>query len=318
MIQQLANELRMYASASELRSLATLMRILPDLEHQYIIEDEIVTFFSASHLLVLDIVSYHHDHPDAYWITWKREQKIKNKGFTYIRLEDKDLVSSEILLHSIHTQLYKSLKIKVCGMRDHQNIYDLSETNPDYLGFICYSKSKRDIGTSFQMPVIDDKIQKVGVFVDEDFEFIHSQITKLKLQAVQLHGQESVDLCSQLKALPIEVIKVFSVDDDFDFKVLEPYKAVSDFFLFDTKGKEHGGNGIKFNWDILQKYDGSKPLFLSGGIDLEDLSSIAKLDLLRLNLYALDINSKFEIEPALKDVHKVKQLITSVKTHNQA
>ena len=103
-------------------------------------------------------------------------------------------------------------------------------------------------------------------------------------------------------------LSISKVDDDFDFTTTVPYEAVSDYFLFDTKGKAHGGNGVKFNWALLKQYNGSKPLFLSGGIDLEDLPIIAKLNLLPLNLYALDVNSKFELEPALKDVLKVKQL----------
>jgi phosphoribosylanthranilate isomerase len=158
------------------------------------------------------------------------------------------------------------------------------------------------------MPLFDPVIAKVGVFVDADADFIIAKIQQLHLQAVQLHGNESTALCEQLKSTGIKVIKVFSVDDDFDFTTTVPYEAVSDYFLFDTKGKAHGGNGVKFNWALLKQYNGSKPLFLSGGIDLEDLPIIAKLNLLPLNLYALDVNSKFELEPALKDVLKVKQL----------
>ena len=308
MLLQLTHELRMYASTSEIRCLNVLLALLPDVEHQYIIGEEIVTFYSPSHKIALDIVTYHHDHPDAYWVSWKREQGIKALGIRYIRLEEKDLFNKELILKTTNEQLLKALKLKVCGMRDYKNIIDVSDIKPDYLGFIAYEKSKRDIGSSFQMPDFDPEIQKVGVFVDADFEFISAKIKQLNLQVVQLHGSEPVELCEQLITLSVKVIKVFSVDDDFDFKVLDQYKLACDFFLFDTKGKEHGGNGIKFNWEILKKYDGSKPLFLSGGIDLEDLKFIAKLDLLSLNLYALDVNSKFELEPALKDVVKVKML----------
>ena len=308
MLQQLANELRMYASISENRCLKVLMNLLPDVQHQFIIGEEIVTFFSASHLIAFDIVTYHHDHPDAYWVAWKRENAIKDLGIRYIRLEEADLLNETTLLQTINTQLFKGLKLKVCGMRDHKNIIDIAAIRPDYLGFICYKPSKRDIGEAFQMPLFDPVIAKVGVFVDADADFIIAKIQQLHLQAVQLHGNESTVLCEQLKSTGIKVIKVFSVDDDFDFTTTVPYEAVSDYFLFDTKGKAHGGNGVKFNWALLKQYNGSKPLFLSGGIDLEDLPIIAKLNLLPLNLYALDVNSKFELEPALKDVLKVKQL----------
>lgn len=308
MLQQLAHELRMYASISENRCLKVLMNVLPDVQHQFIIGEEIVTFFSASHLIAFDIVTYHHDHPDAYWVAWKRENAIKDLGIRYIRLEEADLLNETTLLQTINTQLFKGLKLKVCGMRDHKNIIDIAAIRPDYLGFICYKPSKRDIGEAFQMPLFDPVIAKVGVFVDADAEFIIAKIQQLHLQAVQLHGNESTALCEQLKSTGIKVIKVFSVDDDFDFTTTVPYEAVSDYFLFDTKGKAHGGNGVKFNWALLKQYNGSKPLFLSGGIDLEDLPIIAKLNLLPLNLYALDVNSKFELEPALKDVLKVKQL----------
>jgi phosphoribosylanthranilate isomerase len=308
MLQQLAHELRMYASISENRCLKVLMNVLPDLQHQFIIGEEIVTFFSASHLIAFDIVTYHHDHPDAYWVAWKRENAIKDLGIRYIRLEEADLLNETTLLQTINTQLFKSLKLKVCGMRDHKNIIDIAAIGPHYLGFICYKPSKRDIGEAFQMPLFDPTIAKVGVFVDADADFIIAKIQQLHLQAVQLHGNESTALCEQLKSTGIKVIKVFSVDDDFDFTTTVPYEAVSDYFLFDTKGKAHGGNGVKFNWALLKQYNGSKPLFLSGGIDLEDLPIIAKLNLLPLNLYALDVNSKFELEPALKDVLKVKQL----------
>ena len=313
MINQLAQELRMFASASELKAKAILCQLLPDLQHQYIIDDEIVTFYSPSHLLILDIVSYHHDHPDAYWVTWKREQKLKSTGDRYIRLEEKDLTSESSLLETIQKQLFKSLKIKVCGMRNHENISAIAALQPDYLGFISYPKSKRDIGADFKIPDGLENIILTGVVVNENFEYIQKLVNTLGLKAIQLHGSESPTLCKELKSLNISIIKVFSVDDDFDFDSLVPYSDVADFFLFDTKGKEHGGNGVKFNWNILEKYKGEKPLILSGGIDLEDISDISKLNLLRLNLYALDVNSKFEIEPALKDVEKVKQLINSVR-----
>jgi len=313
MLHQLAQELRLYASESELRCKYVLENLLPDLQHQYILGEEVVTFYSASHLVVFDIVSYHHDHPDAYWITWKREQAIKNQNLRYIRLEEKDIIDEATILNTIQEQLFKALKIKVCGMRDAENITAIALLNPDYLGFIFYEKSKRNVGEEVQIPVLEGTIKKVGVFVDADFEVIKSKIEHYQLKAVQLHGNETVDFCEQIKAQNVEVIKVFSVDESFDFEIIKHYSEVADYYLFDTKGKEHGGNGVKFNWEILEKYNGEKPLFLSGGISNEDLDEIKKLPLLKLNLFALDVNSKYEIVPALKDVDLVKELMNFIK-----
>jgi phosphoribosylanthranilate isomerase len=134
------------------------------------------------------------------------------------------------------------------------------------------------------------------------------------LDLVQLHGEESVDYCHDFRrarAYPcptdVKIIKVFSIGQTFDFQQLEPYKPHCDYFLFDTKGKEKGGNGFAFNWDVLKGYDNEKPFFLSGGLSLENIEEVKKLG--HLNILAIDVNSGFEIEAGLKDVDKVKRLI---------
>ena len=186
--------------------------------------------------------------------------------------------------------------LKICGMKYPENILEVSQLLPDYLGFIFYEKSSRYFeGT---IPDLPKSIKKVGVFVDENVKNIIQKIEKHNLNMIQLHGRESPELCSNLQKI-VPVIKVFSVDDDFDFQELEKYENACDYFLFDTKGKLHGGNGVTFNWQILKKYKSEKPLFLSGGIGIEEIDKIKKLD---LPIFALDINSKFEIEPGLKNI----------------
>ena len=188
-------------------------------------------------------------------------------------------------------------KIKICGMKYSENILEVSQLLPDYLGFIFYEKSSRFFDG--EIPEISKSIKKVGVFVNATLEEIKSKIKKHDLDLIQLHGNETPEFCSNLMQERIKVIKVFSVDDDFDFQILETYENVCDYFLFDTKGKLHGGNGFTFNWQILEKYKSKKPLFLSGGIGIEE---IAKIKTLNLPIFAIDVNSKFEMEPGLKNV----------------
>jgi len=199
------------------------------------------------------------------------------------------------------------MKLKVCGMKFKDNILDVAALQPNYLGFIFHEPSSRNF--EVKIPVIKNSIKKVGVFVDEKIEFISHQIDRHQLDAVQLHGYESPEICRILKGSGVEVIKVFSIKDKFDFSVLEPYEEVCNFFLFDTKGKLPGGNGYTFNWNTLKEYPSSKPFFLSGGIGLDEIKNIRELknSPIYKYCYALDINSKFEIEPGLKNIEKVKK-----------
>ena len=182
-------------------------------------------------------------------------------------------------------------------MKYSENILEVSQLLPDYLGFIFYEKSSRFFDG--EIPEISKSIKKVGVFVNATLEEIKSKIKKYDLDLIQLHGNETPEFCSNLMQESIEIIKVFSVDDDFDFQILEAYENVCDYFLFDTKGKLHGGNGFTFNWQILEKYKSKKPLFLSGGIGIKE---IEKIKTLNLPIFAIDVNSKFEMEPGLKNV----------------
>jgi phosphoribosylanthranilate isomerase len=201
------------------------------------------------------------------------------------------------------------MKLKVCGMRETTNISELLKLSPDYVGFIFFAKSKRDVADSLDAELLasfPNSTQKVGVFVNAELDFVKGKVEQFGLDLVQLHGDESPEYCFDLKSKGINVMKVFSVGESFDFNQLEAYKPYVDFFLFDTKGKERGGNGVQFEWSILKGYDQEIPLFLSGGIDLENLEQLSELK--GMNLYAIDVNSKFEIEPGLKDIEKLKEL----------
>lgn len=193
--------------------------------------------------------------------------------------------------------------IKICGMKYPDNILEVSKLLPDYMGFIFWEKSARFFDGN--LPNLPKSIKKTGVFVDATFDYILDKIKIHKLDAIQLHGNESVAFCEKLKSQSVEIIKVFSVSDDFDFDILKQYESACDYFLFDTKGKLPGGNGTTFNWEILKKYNSTKPLFLSGGIGIEEFAAIKKL---KLPIYAIDINSKFEIEPGLKNIELLKEI----------
>lgn len=201
------------------------------------------------------------------------------------------------------------MKLKVCGMKFPENIEQLAAAQPDYMGFIFFEKSKRNF--EGVIPKIPASIKKTGVFVNEYIEIVISLTEEYQLQAIQLHGEESVSYIEKLKSyLPkIELIKVFSIQNTFDFSVLEPYLPLVDYFLFDTKGKERGGNGVKFNWSVLNDYPFTKPYFLSGGIGLTDVSNIKDFVTKKAAKFcvALDINSQFEEHPGFKNNTKVKQ-----------
>ena len=200
------------------------------------------------------------------------------------------------------------LKLKVCGMRDSGNIRQLLKLQPDYMGFIFYEKSKRFV-PELDAELLNDfpsETKKVGVFVNASLEEVKGKVDRYGLDLVQLHGDESVEYVGDLFAAGIRVIKVFSVGDSFDFEQLKPYKGLVDFFLFDTKGKERGGNGVTVDWELLKAYDQSVPFFLSGGIDNENISALESLK--GMNIHAIDVNSKYEISPGLKDIEELKKL----------
>jgi len=205
------------------------------------------------------------------------------------------------------------MKLKVCGMKYQDNIQQVATLQPDYLGFIFYEKSARNFD-ALNIPEISNTIKKTGVFVYAELDFVLEKVNKHNLQAVQLHGKESSKYCKQLLGKNIEIIKVFSIKDEFDFSILKPYEGIVDYFLFDTKGKLPGGNGYAFDWTILNTYPSTTPFFLSGGIGLNQIDNIKKFQQSEASkyCYALDVNSKFEIEPGLKNIEQLEKFKQSL------
>jgi phosphoribosylanthranilate isomerase len=211
------------------------------------------------------------------------------------------------------------MKIKVCGMKYPENIKRLTELPIDFIGLIMYRKSSRylleeDAAISpdarrealFSIP---RQIAKVGVMVNEDPMNAFFYAKHLKLDYLQLHGNESPQDCELIKlAQPdLKIIKAFNVSAPEDFQQTKAYENICGYFLFDTKTPQYGGSGLKFNWEILNEYSGGTPFFLSGGISLEDVERIKEIQ--HPQLYAIDLNSKFETAPGLKDTELVEQFI---------
>ena len=208
----------------------------------------------------------------------------------------------------------KDIAIKVCGMRDPENILQVVSLGPQYLGFIFYPNSPRYVGNDFELPRnLPSSFKKVGVFVNESNDVILSKAEKIGFEFVQLHGNESVEQSSDLKASGLKIIKVFSVDDAFKFEVTQAYKNVVDYFLFDTKGKLYGGNARTFDWNVLRKYDQEVPFFLSGGLSPENVGDLG--DIRSMNLHALDLNSGVELSPGLKSLEKIKAIMKQATSH---
>jgi len=209
------------------------------------------------------------------------------------------------------------MKIKVCGMREEKNLLEILEEPPDFIGLIFYEKSPRFVGNL--SPQITDMIPayigKTGVFVNAGVDEIKEKVEYYKLDLVQLHGRETPDFCNSLKEIlksyGTKIIKVFNVGKAFNFKETIPYESIVDYFLFDTKGKLPGGNGEVFNWELLKAYKGKTPFFLSGGIGLEHVEILEKLELEQL--YAVDVNSKFEDAPALKNVAQTHDFVIQIR-----
>ncbi|MGF1923952.1 MAG: phosphoribosylanthranilate isomerase [Bacteroidia bacterium] len=193
-------------------------------------------------------------------------------------------------------------------MKHATNIAAVAELHPDYMGFIFYQKSPRSISdvSAELIKYVPTSIKTTGVFVNEELEVVKERVLKSQLKAVQLHGSERPDYCAELKLTGVEVIKAFGLNEDFNFKQLEDYVNVVDYFLFDTQTPMHGGSGKVFDWKLLTNYKLEKSYFLSGGIDLEHIEGINTIADSRL--YAIDVNSKFEIEPGLKNVEKLKEI----------
>jgi phosphoribosylanthranilate isomerase len=208
----------------------------------------------------------------------------------------------------------KALKIKVCGMKYPDNISALNALKPDFMGFIFYPPSQRFVGLDFDKGVLNsvsEETIKTAVFVNatesEVLEFSHLY----GMKAVQLHGSESPAFCANIKASGLTVIKAFGISEDFDFENLKEFETKVDYFLFDTKTAQHGGSGEIFDWELLSNYKLKIPYFLSGGLSLDNLENLKENS--HPQLFAIDLNSRFEVEPALKDIKKLEQAFLKIR-----
>ncbi len=194
------------------------------------------------------------------------------------------------------------MKVKVCGLNNQSSISKLNKIGIDFMGFIFFNKSPRFFNKDLILSNLSKN--KVGVFVNEDFETIINYTKKYNLTHVQLHGDEKPSLCKQLIKL-VKVIKAFRISDDFDLNKTDMYLGNCDYFLFDTESYRFGGSGKKFDWEIIKNFT-NKKFFLSGGIDLDSIDNINRIKKENKSLVAVDINSRFEISPGTKDIKKIK------------
>ena len=198
------------------------------------------------------------------------------------------------------------MMIKVCGMRDADNIRAVEQLGIDWMGFIFWPKSSRYV--SEKPAYLPTRCKRVGVFVDADIKDVLWHIEDYGLDIVQLHGHESPDYIRALAApLPCRIIKAISVESRDDIAAYRTYDGLVDYFLFDTKCKTVGGSGEHFDWSVLDAYDGQTPFLLSGGIGPGDRERLRHFH--HPMLAGIDLNSRFEQSPALKDIDQLKQFL---------
>lgn len=206
-------------------------------------------------------------------------------------------------------------------MTQVQQVKQLDELGVEFAGFIFYPKSPRYVFKhipAIEIKRIKGNINKVGVFVNADANEIFRTIDDCGLYVVQLHGDETPRFCETISDY-ITVVKAFRLSETDNIEwMVKDYQDVVDMFLFDTEGAGYGGTGKKFNWDKLKGMNIRKPFFLSGGIEPNDVSMIKDFtnEPVAKNLFSLDINSKFEISPGIKDIDLVKQFVTALKPNS--
>ncbi len=198
----------------------------------------------------------------------------------------------------------QKIHLKVCGMREASNIAALAELHPDFIGFIFHEISPRYCDRLPEV-TIPENIAKTGVFVNKSTEYIRLKKETFRLDYIQLHGVESPEFCKEISRTVAPVIKAFNLHAEFDFDRLKAYESCCDYFLFDASGPQAGGNGITFNWELLKNYTGKVPFLLSGGIDETMARAIKEID--HPAFYGVDINSRFETKPGIKNIHKIKR-----------
>jgi phosphoribosylanthranilate isomerase len=201
----------------------------------------------------------------------------------------------------------KKLQLKVCGMREKENILDLClQVHPDWMGMIFYEKSPRFVGSIANFPSLDIATPIVGVFVNAEIGDILQAIEDFQLSAIQLHGKENIAYLQALKSQSsISIFKAFSVGSHIDWSFVAEYEQMVDLFLFDTATPAYGGSGKSFDWKLLEEYPLHKPFLISGGIAEEHLEELENLSQQIPQLIGVDINSKFERSPGNKDIEKI-------------
>jgi phosphoribosylanthranilate isomerase len=206
--------------------------------------------------------------------------------------------------------------VKICGMRDPGNIRQVAVLSPDYMGFIFYPPSPRYAGnlSAADLAKLPSDIRKVGVFVDCPEDDLLPACRQMGLRSVQLHGNESPGYCLAMKQNGLEVIKVFSMGPGNAVPDTGAYRDSCDLYLFDTAGRGFGGTGKKFDWNRLGDFPVEKPFLLSGGIGPADVEQILKVN--HPQFHGVDLNSRFEIKPGLKDFDELEKFITGIRGEN--
>jgi phosphoribosylanthranilate isomerase len=209
------------------------------------------------------------------------------------------------------------MKLKVCGITQLQQLKELDDLGVDFVGLIFYSQSLRCVTNKLKAEDVKSlsvSIKKVGVFVNADQKHIIDTVDNFGLDIVQLHGDETPEFCNHISSL-VTVIKAFRItranEQNIDW-MIKPYEEFCDYYLFDTNRKNaYGGTGEKFDWELLKENKINKPFFLSGGIGSDDIEKVIAFT--HPFFYALDINSKVEIEPGVKDFEKIKKILEGIK-----
>lgn len=214
--------------------------------------------------------------------------------------------------------------IKVCGMRDPENIRVVSRLPLDMVGFVFYPASPRYVkGNALERwltkepDAIPSTVKRVGVFVNAEIEDVLNRIHDFSLDYIQLHGKESPGYCAELHQLwqmttmrKAGIIKAFSVDADFDFSTCNGYAPYCDYFLFDTKTPAYGGSGMQFDWSLLERYPGKTPFLLSGGIGPDSVEALQQFH--HPNWAGIDLNSRFETAPGVKDAASISAFVRQI------
>jgi len=202
------------------------------------------------------------------------------------------------------------MRIKVCGMTQAEQVAQLAGLGVSFAGFIFYPKSPRYVFRHMTTTQIrkENSINKVGVFVNSTIEEVLHLVDECRLHMVQLHGDESPKFCEKISNY-VSVVKAFRLSENDSVEwMIRPFMEVCDMFMFDTMGAGYGGTGKKFDWTVLKKETIGKPFFLSGGIEPGDEEKLKEFEQepVAKALFAIDINSRFEISPGVKDMQKVK------------